>query len=136
MLRIVMATSQQLETIAARVLPDLPPSAALAQTNLFLARVMAAGNCDESNLVLQHFGKAAFQAVLQAPPTGIFDRESWTMWNNYFGMPPAAMHDGFFTVYPWFKDKNRGVKRTPVTAEIIDRVPDYNTGPVHSCSEK
>lgn len=129
-----MATNQQLETIAARVLPDLPPSDALAQTNLFLARVMAAGNCDETKLVIGHFGREALQSVLRAPPTGIFDRESWSMWNNYFGMPPAPMQDSFFTVYPWFKD--RAAKKGAVTAEMIDRVPDYNTGPVYSCCEK
>ena len=129
-----MATSQQLETIAARVLPNLPPGTALAQTNLFLARMMAAGNHDETNLVMQHFGKAAFQAVLHAPPTGIFDRESWNMWNNFFGIPPATMRDSFFTVYPWFK--NRAAKKGPVTAEMIDHVPDFNNGPVYSCSER
>jgi hypothetical protein len=130
-----MATSQQLETIAARVLPDLAPAAALAQTNLFLARVMAAGNHDEVNVVTQHFGKATLQAVLHAPPTKIFDRESWNHWNNHFGMPPAVMPDGFFTVYPWFKNRNRGVKKEPITAALIDHVPDCNKGPVHTCDE-
>ena len=129
-----MATIQQLETIAARVLPNLPPGTALAQTNLFLARVMTAGNHDETKLVMQHFGKAALQAVLHAAPMGVFDRESWNLWNNYFGMQPAAMQDSFFTVYPWFK--NRAAKKGPVTAEMIDHVPDYNNGPVYSCDEK
>jgi hypothetical protein len=129
-----MATSQQLETIAARVLPDMPPATALAQTNLFLARVMAAGTQEETNMVLQHFGKAALQAVLRAPPTKIFDRETWNMWSHYFGMPPAEMPDSFFTVYPWFKNKNRGVKKEAITAAMIDHVPDYS-GPVHSCDE-
>jgi len=130
-----MATSQQLEKIAARVLPDLPPAAALAQTNLFLARVMAAGDWEEVNLVLQHYGKAALQAVLHAPPTKIFDRESWNLWNHYFKMPPAEMQDSFFTVYPWYKNRNRAVKKEPITAAMIDHVPAYNNGPVRSCDE-
>jgi hypothetical protein len=125
-----MATSQQLETIAARALPDLPPSIALAQTNLFLARVMAAGNWEETNIVLQHFGKAAVQAVLHAPPTGVFDRESWSYWHNFFGMPPAAKQDDFFMVYPWFK--SRGEKKPAVTAEVINCLPDYHTRPVRA----
>ena len=128
-----MATSQQLETIAARVLPKMAPSDAVAQTNLFLARVMAAGNEEETNIVLPHFGKAALQAILNDPPTGIFCRLSWNFWHNYFGMTPTEKPDGFFVVYPWFK--NRGVKRTEVTAEMIDRMPEYHKMPVYAVGE-
>jgi len=79
-------------------------------------------------MVRQHFGNAALQAVLETPPTGIFDRQSWSLWHNFFGMRLTEKPDGFFVVYPWFK--NRAVKRTQVTAEMIDHLPDYNNGPV------
>jgi hypothetical protein len=128
-----MATSQQLETIAARVLPKMAPSDALVQTYLFLARLMAAGSWDEINMVRQHFGKAALQAVLEAPLRGIFDRQSWSHWHNVFGMTPPEKPDSFFVVYPWFK--NRGVKRDEVTAEFIDHMPAYHKMPVYALSE-
>ena len=133
MLRIVMATSQQLETIAARVLPKMAPSDAVPQTNLFLARVMAAGNEDETQIVLQHFGREALRDVLKDAPTGIFCRLSWNFWHNFFGMEPTEKPDGFFVVYPWFK--NRGMKRTEVTAEMIDHQADYHEMPVYAVGE-
>jgi hypothetical protein len=126
-----MATFQQLEAIAARILPDFEPAAALKQANLFLARVMAAGNWQETNVVMEHFGKPALRAVLDDPPQKIFDRQSWTMWHNFFHLETPAMPDSFFTVYPWFKD--RAEPKGPVTAEMIDYVPAYNTTPVYSC---
>jgi hypothetical protein len=126
-----MATTKQLEAIAARVLPDFEPEAALKQTNLFLARVMAAGNWQETNVVIEHFGKLALRAVLDDPPQKIFDRQSWTMWHNFFHLETPTMADSFFTVYPWFKD--RAKPKGPVTAEMIDYVPAFNTTPVYSC---
>jgi hypothetical protein len=128
-----MATSQQLETIAARVLPKMAPGDAVAHTNLFLARVMAAGNEDETQIVLQHFGRDALQEVLKDPPTGIFCRLSWNSWHIFFGMEPTEKPDAFFVIYPWFE--NRGIKRTQVTAAMIDRMPQYHKMPVYAVGE-
>ena len=126
-----MATTKQLEAIAARILPDFEPTAALKQRNLFLARVMSAGNHKETKTVIEHFGKPALRAVLDDPPQKIFDRQSWTMWHNFFHLETPEMPDNFFTVYPWFKD--RAKPKGPVTAEMIDHVPAYETTSVYSC---
>jgi hypothetical protein len=126
-----MATTKQLEAIATRILPDFEPAAALKHTNLFLARVVSAGNCEETNTVIEHFGKPALRAVLNEPPQKIFDRESWNLWHNVFHLETPKMPDSFFTVYPWFQ--NRATQKRPVTAEIINHLPDYNTTPVCSC---
>jgi hypothetical protein len=126
-----MATTQQLETIAARILPNYAPGVALAQTNLFLARVMSTGNDKETNLVMEHFGKPALRAVLDNPPEKIFDRPSWNLWRNVFHLQTPEMPDSFFTVYPWFKD--RAKPKGQVTAEMIGHLPDYNTTPVYAC---
>src|ERR1017187_1295087 len=126
-----MATTRQLETIAARILLDYAPGVALTRTNLFLARVMSAGNGEETNLVLEHFGKPALRAVLDEPPEKIFGRPSWNLWHNVFPLETPKMPDSFFTVYPWFK--NRATQKRPVTAELISHLPDYITAPVYSC---
>jgi hypothetical protein len=129
-----MPTSQQLENIAKRVLPDLLPSEAVSQTNLFLARVMAAGNLEETNTVEEHFGESALRAVLDNPPSKIFDRESWNYWHLVFKLPKPDMPDSFFTIYPWFRNRALGI-REPLTAEVLNRKVDYNT-PVYSCDER
>jgi hypothetical protein len=126
-----MATIKQLEAIAARLLPDVEPAAALKQTNLFLARVMSAGNDKEFKMVIEHFGKPALRAVLNEPPEKIFDRQSWNLWHNHFHLETPEKPDSFFTVYPWFKDRTK--PKGPITAAMIDHVPAYGTMPVYSC---
>jgi len=128
-----MASSEQLEAIAARLFPRLAPGVALARNDLFLARVMSAGNWDETRTVLAHFGRAALQAVLAAAPARIFDRESWNYWHGFFGLTPTEMPEDFFTTDAWFKNRSNG--KRDVTAEIIDHLPNYGSTPVFSCDE-
>jgi hypothetical protein len=127
-----MATSQQIETIAKRVLPDLSPVNAASQTNLFLARVMAAGNFEETRTVEEHFGRPALQAVLNDPPSRIFDRQSWNYWHLAFKLPAPEMPDSFFTIYPWFRNRTLGIRES-LTAQVLDQQANYNTEPVRSC---
>ena len=128
-----MATNKQLETIATRLFPRLNPVNVVAKTNLFLARVMSAGNCAETNLVLEHFGRDSLRAVLSAPPEKMFDRESWGFWHAVFGLEPATMSAGFFTVYPWFK--GRATEKRQITADMLSHLPGYNDTPVYSDDE-
>jgi hypothetical protein len=130
-----MATSQQIEKIAKRVLPDLMPGDAVSQTNLFLARAMAAGNWGETKTVTEHFGKPSLRAVLNDPPSRIFDRQSWNYWHLIFELPAPDMPDSFFTIYPWFRNRTLGI-REPLTAEVLNRRTTYNTDPVRSCDEQ
>jgi hypothetical protein len=118
-----MATSEQLEKIAARVLPDAGPDVFWRERSLFLARVMSAGNCEETNLVMEHFGKETLREVLNDPPGKIFDRESWSYWHVIYGLVPKNMPGDFFTVYPWFKD--RAAERVPITSRMLADLPDY-----------
>jgi hypothetical protein len=129
------ATSQQIEMIAKRVLRDLSPSDAVSQTNLFLARVMAAGNLEETIAVEEHFGKSALREVLRDPPSKIFDRQSWNYWHLVFKLPTPDKPDSFFTIYPWFRNRTLGI-REPLTAEVINRRTTYDTDPVRSCDEQ
>jgi hypothetical protein len=131
--KLTMLTKQQLEGIASRVLPDLPADSALAQVNLFLARVMSAGSLDEIRNTKAHFGESAFRAVLRTPPLQTFDRPSWNMWHNFFHLSVPEMPESFFAVYPWFK--NRAKPKGPVTAEMIDHMPNWNS-PVYAYDER
>ena len=131
--RLTMATKQQLESIASRVLPELPASTAADRVNLFLSRVMSAGSLEEINSVKEHFGESAFREVLNSPPPQIFDRPSWGMWHNFYHLSIPDMPESFFTTYPWFKSRARA--KGPVTAEMIDHAPNWN-GPVYSCDER
>jgi hypothetical protein len=128
-----MATSQQIEIIAKRVLPDLSPGDAVSQTNLLLARVMAAGNLQETTTVEEHFGMQSLRAVLDDPPSRIFDRQSWNYWHLSFGLRTPDKPDSFFANYPWFKNRTLGILE-PLTAQTIDRPENYNTEPVRACA--
>ena len=113
--------------------PDIAPDVVLSQQNLFLARVMSAGDWHELKPVQEHFGKAAFRAVLDAPPSKIFDRPSWNLFQAAFEMEPREMPDSFFTIYPWFKAREMQIKQEK-TAEVLSHLPNC-TGPVRSCDE-
>jgi hypothetical protein len=73
-----------LEAVAARVVWWKPAAEALADRRHFLARVMAAGTFDEVRCVRGHFPPEAFRAVLEDPPSGVFDARSWAYWNLVF----------------------------------------------------
>jgi hypothetical protein len=68
-----MATGQQIETIAKRVSPDLWPSHAVSQINLFLGLVMASVKLEETITVEAHFeepsgnSRAADSGSAQSP---------------------------------------------------------------------
>lgn len=110
------------------------PGVALSQSNVFIARVLAAGNWEETKTVMEHFGEPALRAVLENPPRKIFDRQSWNLWHSAFELNTPAMPDGFFTIYPWFKNRALGI-REPLTAETLNLQTNYNTDPVRSCDE-
>lgn len=116
-----MDTQRKLETIAERVLPELPVSAALADRSLFLARVMAVGTWGETQIVLDHFGEQAARDVLDNPPVKVFDRESWNYWRRLFGMDASVRPPTFYTTYPWLR--GRGGPKPSATARIIDHAP-------------
>lgn len=49
------------------------------------------GPCEFSDITttLQCFSESDFEAVLDDPPTGIFDRRSWTYWNVRYRREPV-----------------------------------------------
>ena len=72
--------SDSLKGIAGRVNWYTPPDCLLADTDQFLAQVMARGTADDIATVQQRFSAEAFRkAYLHAPP-GIFSKKAWAYW--------------------------------------------------------
>ena len=72
--------SDSLEDIAGRVNWYTPPDRLLANTDQFLAQVMARGTADDIATVQQRFSAAApRKAYLHAPP-GLFSKKAWAYW--------------------------------------------------------
>ena len=72
--------SGSLNDIARRVNWYTPPDRLLADTDLFLAQVMARGTADDIVTVQRRFSSEALgKAYLHAPP-GLFSKRAWAYW--------------------------------------------------------
>ena len=65
-----------LQMVAKRVVWFKKPEDALRDTKLFLAHVMTYGTLNNITATLHYFSESDFEAVLDDPPPGIFDRRS------------------------------------------------------------
>jgi hypothetical protein len=81
--------SGDLHIVAKRVVWFKKPEDALQDTRLFLAHVMTYGTLSDLVTTLQHFSESDFEAVLDDPPAGIFDRRSWIYWNVRYHREPV-----------------------------------------------
>lgn len=88
--------STSLHEIAKRVNWYSEPALLLADTDRFLAHVMARGSTDDVIEVLRHYSVAAMRgAYLHAPP-GLFTRRAWAYWGlTLLGDPEHAMPERF-----------------------------------------
>ena len=80
-----MSYPQELQAVAKRVLWFEQPEEALAYPSRFLAYLMTYGTWEEVLTAKKYYGDRDFEAVLEDPPTGIFDVRSWTYWNHLYG---------------------------------------------------
>lgn len=78
-----------LQMVAKRVVWFKKPEDALRHTRLFLAQVMTYGTLSDITTTLQYFSESDFEAVLDDPPPGVFDRRSWTYWNVRYHREPV-----------------------------------------------
>ena len=78
-----------LQTVAKRVVWFKTPDDALQDVRLFHAHVMTYGTLNDITTTLQYFSEADFEAVLNDPPPGVFDRRSWTYWNVRYHRQPV-----------------------------------------------
>jgi hypothetical protein len=84
----------ELQLVAKRVLWFEEPDEALSYPGRFLAYLMTYGSWDEILTARKYFTDRDFEAVLEDPPTGIFDVRSWTYWNHVYGrstVPPLPL---------------------------------------------
>jgi hypothetical protein len=85
-------TPPNLQMVAKRVVWFKKPEDALQDVKLFLAQVMTYGTLSDITTTLRYFSEPDFEAVLDDPPSGIFDRRSWTYWNvRYHRVPVPAL---------------------------------------------
>ena len=75
--------------MAAKVFWWGKPEEALEDQNRFVAQVMTWGDWGDVKTTLRVLGESAFEAVLDNPPPGVFDKKSWNYWHVYFGRTPV-----------------------------------------------
>ena len=78
-----------LQAVAKRVVWFKTPEETLRDVKLFLAHVMTYGTLSDIRTTLQHFSEDDFEAVLNDPPAGVFDRRSWNYWNLRYHREPV-----------------------------------------------
>lgn len=81
--------SSHLQTIAERVCWWQSASETLADTPLFLCRVMNLGTWDDAVFCLDQFGEDAFRNALRSAPPGVLDARSWHYWHHRLGILPV-----------------------------------------------
>lgn len=82
-------SSSDLLRVAKRVVWFKAPDDAVKDVKLFLAHVMTYGTLTDITTTLQYFSEKDFEAVLNDPPPGVFDRRSWTYWNLRYHREPV-----------------------------------------------
>lgn len=83
--------SSELRIVAKRVVWFKTPDDALQDVKLFLAHVMTYGTLSDIATTLYYFSESDFEAVLDDPPPGVFDRRSWTYWNVRYHREPVPV---------------------------------------------
>lgn len=81
----------ELLTVAKRVVWFKAPDDALRDVKLFLAHVTTYGTLSDITTTLRYFSEDDFEAVLDDPPPGIFDRRSWTYGNVRYRHDPVPL---------------------------------------------
>ena len=73
--------TQDLRSVAQRVVWFKEPDEALAEPLHFLAHVMTYGTVEDLAIVGKVVSREAYCEVLDHPPAGVFDARSWAYWN-------------------------------------------------------
>jgi hypothetical protein len=84
-----MNSPDDLRAIAKRMVWFKTPEDALKYPKVFLAHVMTYGTLDDLIATAKYYSDADFEAALDDPPAGIFDRRSWNYWNLRYDREPV-----------------------------------------------
>jgi hypothetical protein len=83
-----MIYSDELLAVAKRIFWFGTPEEALEFPSRFLTYAMTYASDKDIDILRKYFSDADFKAALDDPAPGIFDRSSWTKWNERYGRSP------------------------------------------------
>lgn len=83
-----MTYSHELLAVAKRIFWFGTPEEALEFPLRFLTYAMTYASEEDIEILRKYFSDADFKAALDDPAPGIFDRSSWTKWNERYGRTP------------------------------------------------
>jgi len=84
-----MSDTEELRTVAKRVVWFKPPDETLNEPKLFLAHLMTYGTLRDIVIAMRYYSDEDFDRVLTDPPSGIFDLRSWNYWNLRYHHEPV-----------------------------------------------
>lgn len=84
-----MNHSPDLVAVAERVVWFESAEETLRDSRRFLAYLMTYGTLEEILVAKKYYSHAEFEAVLDNPPAGVFDPQSWNYWNLAYGRSPV-----------------------------------------------
>jgi hypothetical protein len=84
-----MIYSQELLAVAKRIFWFGTPEEALEFPRCFLTYAMTYASDEGIEILRRYFSDADFNAALDDPAPGIFDRISWVKWNERYGRKPV-----------------------------------------------
>jgi hypothetical protein len=84
-----LPNTEDLLTVAPRVVWFEPPEKALANPVRFLAYLMTYGTLDDIAVVRRYLDLDDFREALEHAPAGIIDERSWAYWNVMIGWYPV-----------------------------------------------
>jgi len=86
-----MISNEELKRMAKALIWWQPPEVTLAATPRFLMQVMAIGTWEHVKKISAVYGWDAFRRALAEAEPGVFDKGSWALWHNAFGLPVPEM---------------------------------------------
>jgi hypothetical protein len=81
-----MTPNDELKLIAKSLMWWQEPEVSLARPARFLMQVMTLGTWKQVKTVGALFGWEAFKNALEQAEPGVFDKQSWALWHNAFGL--------------------------------------------------
>jgi hypothetical protein len=84
-----MSDSDELRTVAKRVVWFKPPEETLNEPKLFLSHLMTYGTLRDIVIAMKFYSDEDFDRVLADPPSGVFDNRSWNYWNLRYHHEPV-----------------------------------------------
>lgn len=85
----MVINTEELLHVAKRIFWFGTPEEALEFPSRFLTYAMTYGSGEDIEILKKYFSDEAFQAALDDPAPGIFDRSAWAKWNERYGRVPV-----------------------------------------------